>query len=47
MEIAIVLTSPSQNLDYREVSLRHDEDLSRYFEDWTRRFKEDTDLQGE
>ncbi|EPS93162.1 hypothetical protein FOMPIDRAFT_63796 [Fomitopsis schrenkii] len=38
-------TGLNQNLDYREVSLRHDEDLTRYFEDWTRRFKEDTDLQ--
>ncbi|KAI0722050.1 hypothetical protein C8Q72DRAFT_859459 [Fomitopsis betulina] len=38
-------TGLNQNLDYREVSLRHDEDLTRYFEDWTRRFQEDTDLQ--
>ncbi|KZT65531.1 hypothetical protein DAEQUDRAFT_768801 [Daedalea quercina L-15889] len=38
-------TGLNQSLDFREVSLRHDESLTRYFEEWTRRFKEDTDLQ--
>lgn len=38
-------TGLNQSLDFREVSVRHDESLTRYFEEWTRRFKEDTDLQ--
>ncbi|PCH34825.1 hypothetical protein WOLCODRAFT_78982 [Wolfiporia cocos MD-104 SS10] len=35
----------NQSLDFRAVTLTHDEHLTRYFEEWTRRFKEETDLQ--
>ncbi|KAI0922432.1 hypothetical protein AcV7_005968 [Taiwanofungus camphoratus] len=41
-------TSPTglnRELDFRAVTLAYDEDITRYFEEWTRRFSEDTDLQ--
>ncbi|TFY54810.1 hypothetical protein EVJ58_g8640 [Rhodofomes roseus] len=38
-------TGLNQNLDFREMSVRHDESLTHYFEEWTRRFKDDTDMQ--
>jgi len=38
-------TGLNQSLDFREVTVRHDELLERYFAEWTRRFQEDTDLQ--
>ncbi|KZT01948.1 uncharacterized protein LAESUDRAFT_730644, partial [Laetiporus sulphureus 93-53] len=37
-------TGLNQHLDFREVTLRHDADLNRYFEEWTGRFERDTNL---
>lgn len=36
----------SQNLDFRTVTLEHNEKLDEYFEEWTRRFNEDSDRNG-
>ncbi|KAI0795864.1 hypothetical protein C8Q75DRAFT_744153 [Abortiporus biennis] len=33
----------NQRLDFLEVTSRHDEHLTRFFEEWSRRFREDTD----
>ncbi|PSR74578.1 hypothetical protein PHLCEN_2v9755 [Hermanssonia centrifuga] len=38
------LTGLNERVDFREIALRHDVDLSSYFEDWTRRFAEDSDM---
>ncbi|KAH9942813.1 hypothetical protein B0H21DRAFT_695974 [Amylocystis lapponica] len=34
-------TGLNRALDFRAVTLRHDEQMTRYFDDWTRRFNED------
>ena len=36
-----------QQLDFREVTIRYNRQLQEYYEEWTRRFEEDSDLQGE
>ncbi|EMD31564.1 hypothetical protein CERSUDRAFT_119609 [Gelatoporia subvermispora B] len=37
-------TGLNQNLDFRAVTLRFDEQVTEYFEEWTRRFREDSDM---
>ncbi|OSX62760.1 hypothetical protein POSPLADRAFT_1141216 [Postia placenta MAD-698-R-SB12] len=37
-------TGLNRSLDFRAVTLVHDEQLTIYFDEWTRRFREDTDL---
>lgn len=36
----------SQRLDFKDVILRHDEQLSEYVDDWRRRFEEESDMSG-
>ena len=37
----------NQSLDLKAVTLRHDEILEEYFREWTQKFKDDSDPNGE
>jgi hypothetical protein len=35
-----------QRLDFQEITSRHDEELTRYFDDWDVRFRTESDMNG-
>lgn len=37
---------PRQSLDFAAVTTEYDEELTRYFDDWTRRFATESDMTG-
>lgn len=37
----------NQNIDFRSITMRHDEKLEEYFKEWTQKFKDDSDPNGE
>lgn len=41
-----ILRLQPQGLDFVAITMKYDNDLTRYFEDWTRRFATESDMTG-